>query len=87
MKANKHLVKGHPLLFQVHIQGLTGRIKLSHGKRMDFSLDIMELRDDGLRKVCSVFDPRYQKFVMEVTPYQFEYRVFEHNTKTYHLSL
>jgi ionotropic glutamate receptor len=39
-------------LFQVEMTGLTGTIKFDqHGLRTDFTLEIVELKKDGLNKV------------------------------------
>lgn len=35
----------------VEMRGLSGNIKLTNGRRMDFSLDILQLKEIGLRKV------------------------------------
>ena len=42
--------------FQVEMDGLTGKVKFdSQGKRTDFELEIVELKKDGLQKVCQIF--------------------------------
>ena len=42
--------------FQVEMDGLTGKVKFdSQGKRTDFELEIVELKKDGLQKVCKIF--------------------------------
>ena len=38
------------------MDGLTGKVKFdSQGKRTDFELEIVELKKDGLQKVCKIF--------------------------------
>ncbi len=36
---------------KVEIEGLTGLITFDRGRRMDFSLDILQLQSTGLKKV------------------------------------
>ena len=37
------------------MDGLTGKVKFdSQGKRTDFELEIVELKKDGLQKVCKI---------------------------------
>ena len=39
------------------MDGLTGKVKFdSQGKRTDFELEIVELKKDGLQKVCKIFE-------------------------------
>ena len=37
--------------FQMDFEGLSGRIKFENGRRKDFNLDIVELTQQGLKKV------------------------------------
>jgi glutamate receptor, ionotropic, invertebrate len=38
-------------VFQVSIQGLTGKIEFNEGKRSNFKIDLLKLRRENLQKV------------------------------------
>ena len=52
-------------LFQVEMKGLTGTIKFDqHGLRTDFTLEVVELKKDGLVKV--IFATRELQLVLSI---------------------
>ena len=57
------------------MDGLTGKVKFdSQGKRTDFELEIVELKKDGLQKVCKIFEIR--KFLVNTHIFVQLFRVY-----------
>ena len=49
---NAHFVTFKPCVFKVRVEGLTGNIQFDqHGKRVNYSVNIMELKTNGPVKV------------------------------------
>ena len=63
------------LYLQVEMKGLTGTIKFDqHGLRTDFTLEVVELKKDGLVKV--IFATRYIQLVLSLKDAPSKRKVF-----------
>ena len=50
-------------VLKMDFEGLSGRIRFENGRRRDFTLDITELTQQGLKKVGFDYEPRHRKTV------------------------